>query len=318
VLLKNIIEKIPVPTAGMALGLISLGVLLKPYSEAFHIIFVVLSLLMVLTLCLKMVMFPHSVREDLKNPILASVLGTFFMTFMQLATYLVPLPYSLALFIWGAAVLGHCCLIVYFTVAFIFKLNLKQVYPSYFIVYAGIVLATISSPLFGLELLGSVIFWFGAVCIVVMIVLVACRYVRFAVPEPAKPLLCIFAVPISLFLVAYLAISPEPQPAVVITMIICAQLSLLLVLTQLPKLLRLPFYPSYAAMTFPFVMCASALTKATASLQTFGINSILLIALEGLVLIETVFAAAMVLYVFARYLLFFFSAGKAGQAGQAG
>ncbi|MEG0322792.1 MAG: C4-dicarboxylate ABC transporter, partial [Raoultibacter sp.] len=71
--MKALIEKVPIPAAGVALGLAALGILLQPLSEAFHIIAGILSLFMVIMLALKIIIFPRMVSEDLKNPVFASV-----------------------------------------------------------------------------------------------------------------------------------------------------------------------------------------------------------------------------------------------------
>ena len=304
--MKAVIKKIPIPTAGVALGLASLGILLQPYSEVLHITAGILSLFMVLMLAMKIVAYPHMVREDLKNPIFAGAFATLFMTLMQLATYIAPLSFIVAFTIWCTAILAHFSFIAWFTATFILKFDPKQVFPTHFIAYVGIIVASLTSSAFGVEVLGMGIFWFGSVCFVALLVLMVYRYIKHEVPESAKPLFCIFAAPMSLSLAGYLTISPEPPVAAVIVMTVLAQLCLILVLTQLPKLLRLSFYPSYAAMTFPFVVCAIALTKATAFFAGHGAHEVLIAALHGLVVVQTILAVVMVLYVLTRYLHFFF------------
>lgn len=311
--MKDLITQVPIPTAGVALGLVSLGILLQPYSEVFHIVFGVLSLLMVLLLGTKIVAYPRLIREELKNPVFAGVLATLFMTLMQLATYLVPFSYTIAFIAWCLAIFAHLVLILWFTVTFMFKFDLKQVFPTYFIAYVGVVVASLTSPAFGMETLGTVIFWFGFACFAALFVLVTYRYIKHEVPEPSKPLFCIYAAPFSLSLASYLAISEVPSLTIILILTVLAQLFLVLVLTQLPKLLRLKFYPSYAAMTFPFVICANALSKAVLYFEGFGVNEFLLASLNVLVIVETVFAAVMVLYVFIHYLRFFLRCTKVAQ-----
>lgn len=99
----------------------------------------------------------------------------------------------------------------------------------------------------------------------------------------------------------------------VIVLTALAQTALVLVITQLPKLLRLKFYPSYAAMTFPFVVSALALSKVTVFFAGIGVNEVVIASLNGLVLVQTVFGAAMVVYVLARYLYFFFGPATSKQ-----
>ena len=103
----------------------------------------------------------------------------------------------------------------------------------------------------------------------------------------------------SLSLAGYLAVAGEPNVPFVIALTVSAQCFLAVVVAQLPRLLRLPFYPSYAAMTFPFVICATALGKALACLTDAGwaVPHVLFL-LAG---IEAALATAMVCYVLARY-----------------
>ena len=108
----------------------------------------------------------------------------------------------------------------------------------------------------------------------------------------------------SLSLVGYLATAPEPNPVMVGVMLVLAQGFLVLVLSRLPKFIGLPFYPSYAAMTFPFVISATALSQGVAFLN--GLGAGLPAALDVLVLAETGLAVVMVGYVLTCYLRFFF------------
>ena len=102
------------------------------------------------------------IREDLGNPILASVSGTFPMALMLLSTY-ITIVYDFALALWAFAILLHIALMVYFTKTFIIKPDLQKVFASYFIVYVGIVVAAVTCPVYDMLLLGEIIFWFGFV-----------------------------------------------------------------------------------------------------------------------------------------------------------
>ena len=81
--MRDIIKKVPIPTAGVALGLAALGNLLQPYAEIAHIACGALSLFLVAMLVAKLIMFPSMLREDMKNSVFASVSATFFMTLID-------------------------------------------------------------------------------------------------------------------------------------------------------------------------------------------------------------------------------------------
>lgn len=310
-----LLKRIPIPTAGVALGLAALGNLLQPWGEPLHLVCGILAAVLVLLLLVKIVFFSGVVAQDFRNPIFASVSGTFFMAIMQLATYLEPVAHVPAFVLWAAATICHAALICWFTAVFIAGFKLSDVYPTYFICYVGIAVATVTSPVFGMEALGRALFYFAFACYLALLVLVTVRYVKLGVPEPAQPLFCIYAAPMSLSLASYLTAFPEPNLAFSLVLAVLAQALFLMVLVRLPNLLRLPFYPSYAAMTFPFVITAVALGKVLALAAAHGLA--VPGALDVLLVAETVFAAAMVAYVTVRYLVFFAKTLKEGRAQKA-
>ncbi|WP_282192010.1 TDT family transporter [Adlercreutzia caecimuris] len=312
--MRDIIKKVPIPTAGVALGLAALGNLLQPYTEIAHGLCGGLSLFLVSMLVAKVILFPSMMRSDLQNSILASVSATFFMTLMQLAGYLAPVAIVPAFGLWCAAIVGHFTLMAWFTAHYIRRFKLSEVFPTYFICYVGIIVAAVTSPAFGMEAFGRGIFWFGLACFAVLLATVVARYLKHEIPEPARPLFCIFAAPMGLSLVGYLAVTPNPDPLFVGVLMGLGQVMLVGVATQLPKFIALKFYPSYAAMTFPFVISAMALGKGMQALYAAGVTIPALPMVEALIALETVFAAVMVTYVFVHYMRFFFGTPKGAKA----
>ena len=301
--MRTLIQKVPIPTAGVALGLAALGNLLQPYTEILHVICGVLALALVALLMAKIALFPGLIRDDLHNSIMASVSATLFMTLMQLAGYLAPFAFAPAFILWSAAVVAHLALMGWFTARFITRFKLHEVFPTYFICYVGIIVASATAPTFGMELAGLVLFWFGFACYLVLLGLVTLRYVKHEIPESARPLFCIYTAPMSLSIVGYLAVAADPSPVFVGVMLVLAQLLFVVVLSRMPQLLRIKFYPSYAAMTFPFVITATALGKALAFFRSGGVMESA--AFDILLVVETVVAIVMVVYVLGHYVHFF-------------
>lgn len=286
------------------LGLAALGNLLAPYSLFLKYACGLGAAFLGALLIGKILVHPQVMKNDLNgNSIFASVFATFFMALMQLATYLAPFAAGPAEVLWWGAVAGHVLLMGWFTRRYLMNFALGDVYPTYFIAYVGLIVGSVTAPVFGREALGEGIFWFGFAAYMVLFALVTARYCsRHAIADPAKPLFCIYAAPMSLSLAGYLACAEEKSLLMIAVMQVLAQGLYFAVLTQMPALLRLPFYPSYAAFTFPFVITAIALKQTLAYAAGAGIA--LPEALAYLAEAETVLAAAIVLYVFARYLHF--------------
>jgi exfoliative toxin A/B len=302
---RSIIAKVPIPTAGVALGLVALGNLLQPYSQSLRLVLGGCSLFMIVLVTAKACLFPHLIQKDFGSSIIASVSATYCMALMQLAGYLAAWWYPGAFVIWAFAIIAHITLIIWFTVRFLGRFKLKEVFPTYFICFVGIIVASVTAPIFNALLIGRVLFWFGFVCYVALLALITYRYARIPVPTGTEPLFCVYTAPMSLSLAGYLSVYQDPSLAFAAALGILAQFMLILVVIQLPKLLRLKFYPSYAAMTFPFVITAIALSKLLTSFVVSG--STVPSALYGILSVETLLATCMVFYVFLRYLDFLFA-----------
>ena len=202
--MKDVIKKIPIPICGVMLGAAALGNLLQSYSEGIRYVCGVFAAFLLILALLKLIMFPGAVKEDMKNPIMASVSGTFPMALMILSTYVKPFIGQAAYYIWMFAIALHIVLIIYFTVKFVFKLQMPKVFASYYIVYVGIVVASVTAPAYEKLAIGSAAFWFGFVTLILLLILVTYRYVTVKeVPDPAKPLICIYAAPTSLCIAGY-------------------------------------------------------------------------------------------------------------------
>ena len=295
------LKKIPLPITGVMLGFAALGNLLQSYSDTLRLGCGIIATFIGLIILLKIIFYPKQWVEDMQQPITASVFGTFSMAIMLLSVYAKPLFGKNAVIIWYIGLAIHILLILYFTFKFILKFDLKKVFASYFIVYVGIAVASVSAPAFEQTLIGTYTFWFAFITFILLLFVVGYRYLKYRdIPEPARPLFCIFAAPMSLCLAGYIqSVSPKSK-AFIVGMAIVAFLLFVLVLIFLIRFLKLKFYPSYAAFTFPFVISAIAMKQTNAFLQ---MQDIKVRGLTTLVLLETILAAVLVLYVFTRYLM---------------
>lgn len=296
------LKKLPLPVTGVALGCAALGNLIESYSPGLRLVCGAAAAILLILFIFKTVLYPSSFKEDMQNPIMASVFCTFSMALMLLAGYARPWFQTAAAVIWYAGILIHIVLIIYFTVKFMLKPVLAKVFASYFIVYVGIVVASVTAPAFQALAVGQAAFWFGLILFILLLVLVTFRYCTVKeVPNPARPLFCIYTAPASLCLAGYMQSFPEKIPALAVGIAIVAMLLYIVVLVQLPACLKMPFFPSYAAFTFPFVISAIGMKMMNAYLAGSGHP---VPWLNIIVLIQTVIACILVIYTLIRYILF--------------
>lgn len=302
--MKNVIQKVSIPVCGVMLGTAALGNLLQSYSEGIRYVCGAFSAFLLVLVLLKLILFPGKVKEDMGNPIMASVAGTFPMSLMILSTYVKPFIGQVSFYIWALAIALHLALIIYFTVKFILKLQMPKVFASYYIVYVGIAVAAITAPAYEKPAVGSAAFWFGFVTLIILLVLVTYRYLNFKeIPEPARALVCIYAAPASLCIAGYVQSVTPKSKGFLLGMFVAATLLYLFALVKAVSFLKLPFYPSMAAFTFPFVISAIAAKQTMACLANMGSP---VPALRIIVLAETVIAVLFVVYTYVRFMMAIF------------
>lgn len=297
----RMIKKIPLPVTGVMLGMAALGNLLQSYSEGVRLACGGIAVILGILFIIRVILIPKQFMEEMKNPIMASVSGTFSMALMLLAGYCKPYIKGGAIIIWYAGIILHIALILYFTVKFMFRLQLPKVFASYFIVYVGIAVAAVTAPVFEQTKIGAAAFWFGFVCAMLLLILVTVRYMKCKdVPEPAQPLFCIYTAPVSLCLAGYIQ-SVMPKSIMLIGfMAVLSSIIYLVVLIKLPAFLRLKFYPSYAAFTFPFVISAIAMKMTMACLANMDRP---LPFLKYVVLVETAIAVILTVYTLIKFVI---------------
>lgn len=301
-----LLKKIPYPIAGLMLGLAALGNLVMSYGTNYRYALGALSFVIFLAIVAKTVVYPSDLKGALEQPPIAGVLPTFSMGMALLVGYIRPIVPQLSLILWFVALFIHVALLVTFTYKHVLAFKFKKVFPSWFIVYVGLATFSVTAPAFGQRPLGQWIFWFAFASYFVLLPVVLYRMlVVKEVAPPTLPMIAIFTAPSSLALAGYLNSFPQKDVTIVYLLAACTVVSFLGVLACMPRLLKLQFFPSYSAFTFPFVITGIALKGTNAFLNTTG---------RGIALLGTsikffeLWAVVMVTYVLYRYAMFLFTA----------
>lgn len=300
--MNEFLKKYPVPITGLMLGLAAAGNLIQSYGNVYRNTLGIISSLLFVVMLAKIAKYPKEVKESLNNPLIGSVFPTFSMAIMILATYLKPYAAALSLIVWFIGFILHIILILWFTKKYVVNFKIKQVFPSWFIVYVGIVVASVTAPAFKLTSLGKAAFWFGFITYLILLFIVSYRVIKIKeMPEPALPTLIIFSAPASLLLAGYMNSFESKSMIIVWFLMILSIVMYAIALVLLPKLLKLKFYPSYSAFTFPLIISGISI-KATNGFLIKAKQPISV--LSYLVKIQEVIGVAIVIYVLIRYILF--------------
>ncbi|EJP6471217.1 TDT family transporter [Clostridium sporogenes] len=300
--MNEFLKKYPVPIVGLMLGLAAAGNLVQSYGEGYRNIFGVVSAILLVLMIGKIIKYPKDIAKSLDNPVVASVFPTLSMGIMLLSTYCTSYLLSFAYAMWIIGIVLHIMLILWFTKKFVLNFKIKQVFPSWFIVYVGIVVASVTAPVYKMANVGQVVFWFGFVTYLILLPIVIYRVIKVKeMPEPTLPTIAIFAAPASLLLAGYMKSFETKNMTIVWFLMILSVLMYVSVIIMLFKLLKLKFYPSYSGFTFPLIISGISI-KLT---NGFLIKSKQAIPwLKYLVKFQEITAVIITIYVLIRYIQF--------------
>lgn len=220
------------------------------------------------------------------------------MSLMILSTYLMPFIPGISYTIWIIGIVLHILLIIYFTYHFIVhNFDISNVYPSYWIVYVGITMAAITANVHGINDADFIFFIIGFIGMLVSTPLVLYReFIYDKIPEMNRPLTCIFTALFSILIVGYVNSADIISNEFLTVLYTIASIFYIFAIYKLIRNIKIRFYPSFAAFTFPFVISA---------LATKGVLGTLKIGLLNYVLaLQTVIATVLVVYVLIKYIKF--------------
>lgn len=298
--MNRILKKVPMPIVGVMLSLAVLGNLVQSYGSSYRTILGILSTIIFIIATIKFLCDFPGLKKDLSSPIGASVFPTYTMGIMLLATYLKPYNQGVAYEIWITAILLHLVLIIYFTMKYVRKFNIMEVFPSWFIVYVGIAVASVTGKAFN-QTIGQWAFGFAFLSYLILLPIIGKRVLSIKkIPEPALPTLIIFSAPGSLCLTGYINSFDSKNMILFAFLLILSQFIYVLAVIKLIQLLKLKFYPSYSGFTFPLVISAIALKSSNIYLINQGYS---IRFLPTVVMVEELIAVFIVFYVLIRYVI---------------
>lgn len=296
----KLVRHVPMAATGLALAILTLGNLLRPFGSGVRYSLGVLGALLLAVVVVRVLADGPGAREQLGTPVALGVLPTSTMGFMVAASYLQPYLPGLALVLWVVALVAQLGIIAVFLRRYVLHPRLENVVPSWFVTFVSLSVAAITAPAFGAEAFGQVLVRVAFAGYVLALVPNLVRLLRGpALPDSARPTLAIFTSPVSLVLVAYLTAFPDPRPGIVKGLLALVAANYLAVTLALPKLLRSAFSPAYAAFSFPYVISAVAFAGAHGFLSDRGTTT----ALAPVALVSKWLAIALVGYVLARFVL---------------
>ncbi len=304
--LFNNISQIPSALCGLGLAVGSLGLAWEltfpTLNQKAQFSCAILSLLLILPVATKFIFKPQTLLNELKHPVLGSVVPTFSMTIMIISKSLEQFQHWLGVSLWLIAIGLHVFFLCIFIHHRIKNFSMHQLIPSWFIPPVGIIVAAVTYTE-EFRLLAQILLYFGMGCYFIMLPIMLYRLIfDDLIDSNIRPTLGVLAAPASLSLVGYLTLNQAPSFAITIALLSMALLMTLLICFSLAHFYNQPFSASFSSLTFPLVISATAVIKACLFLSTTHyIDELFISLLYSLGIIELFIATLVVSYVLYKY-----------------
>ena len=261
--IQSRLAHMPVALFATVMGLAGLTLAWRKATEALGVSNIVWQVLLVVTAVtlaslaisylLKMRRHPQEVMAEFMHPIKISFFPAFSIGLMLIAVAITDSMTQLATFIWGLGALIQITLTLYLMNQWInhSRWQVQHTTPAWFIPIVGNIIA----PIAGVELGFTEVSWFFfSVGIFYWVILKALVFNRIifhdAIPERLQPTLFIMIAPPAVGFVAYVKLNGGIDNFAHI-LYYSALFLILLMIVQLPRFRKLPFFVSWWAYSFP-------------------------------------------------------------------
>lgn len=214
----------------------------------------ILFIIIALAFVVRIVRHPQQVLADFQHPIKTSFFPAFSISLMLLAAGFPESMHKSASLIWSLGVLIHLMLTLNLMNQWIHhnRWQIQHTTPAWFIPIVGNIVA----PIAGVDLGFVEVSWFffatGALFWIILKVLVFNRIIfHEPIPDKLLPTLFILIAPPAVGFLAYIKLNNGVVDNFAHFLYYCAMFLVLLMIVQIPRFSRLPFFISWWAYSFP-------------------------------------------------------------------
>jgi len=219
--MKVFFKKIPLALSSLVLALFSLSNQISHYTLIAQGIWCLASIGFILILG-RLILGFEQIREDLRNPVVASAFASFFMAAFLFASRL-PLA-QIGLSVTWVGLLGlYIAYIIFFSLRFMRPLSLNQVFPSWFVIYVGPAISLVTVPASVPTSIKGLILGVTALATLALFPLVLWRMRQIAIPHLYRPILAILAAPLALLITSSIKSNQRPATIILLALLLFSQ-----------------------------------------------------------------------------------------------
>jgi tellurite resistance protein len=296
----NRLQNMPISFFTMVMGLVGLTIAWEKASEIYQFnvaIYNTLLIQSVLVFCIlaglyiyKALNFQQALLQEWSNPVKMNFIPAVSISMLLFSIAFMPLSMDVSRVIWAIGTASHMVISMMVINSWLHheKHEIQHINPAWFIPAVGNVIVPLAGVPLGYPELSWFFFSIGIIFWLILMVIVFNRII-FHMPLPVKllPTLFILIAPPAVGFMSYIQLTGEVDAFAQVLFNFALFLTLLL-LSQLPRFIRLPFFLSWWAYSFPLAaMSIASMAMGQRSGQAFygyiGVG--LLFSLSALVLL---------------------------------
>ncbi|MCV6611322.1 MAG: SLAC1 anion channel family protein [Amphritea sp.] len=264
------LEYFPVTFFAMIMGLTGLTLAWEKAARVFQLPLLISNVLLVATACLfliitltyllKLVLRTQAVSAEFNHPVKLSFFPAFSISMILLSIATLSISQNLSLTLWSMGATLHLAFTLYVLTQWIHhpKFQIAHSTPAWFIPVVGNILIPIAGVEHGYSELSWFFFSIGIVYWIVLKTLIFNRIIfHDPLPEKMLPTLFIMIAPPAVGFISYIKLNGELDNFARI-LFYAAMFLVLLLLSQFPRFLRIRFFMSWWAYSFPLAASAIA------------------------------------------------------------
>jgi len=238
---------------------------------------------------IKFLRHSEEVYKEFYHPIKISFFPAYTIGLMLLATALHPYQSQIALILWSVGAAGQLVLTLFLMNQWIHhtKTQVNHTTPAWFIPIVGNIIAPIEAVSLGFIDIGWFFFSIGLVYWIVLKVLVFNRVLYHEpLPQNLLPTLFILVAPPAVGFIAYQRLSDGAYDTLAHILYYTALFLVLLLVTQIGRFVRLPFFISWWAYSFPlaaFTIASMIMYEHTQALPMKLLSGVMLGLISSLI-----------------------------------
>lgn len=293
---------LPVSFFSMVMGLSGLSIAVQQADilmNGLHGIGTAIALLSVIVfviLCVlyaaKTMRYPAAVREELSHPVKMSFGASFTVSLVLLSIALYASAPAVSWWLWAVGSGLHLAFTLYVLNAWIYQshFEIHHISPAWFIPVVGNILVPVAGVAHGAQELSWFYFSIGLLFWLVLFTIIVYRMIfHHPLPDKLLPTLFILIAPPAVGFIAYVKLTGNID-AFAHVLYYSAMFLTLLLFMQLPRFLRLPFFLSWWAYSFPLaaITVATLIMYRHTGVGFFGGLAALLLGVLSLIIIGLV------------------------------